>query len=138
MSDQSTSGDPIAAFGPNEWLVDELYQQFLTDKNIGRQGLVGVLRGLPAGEADDERGPEPHGDRDGDAAPDHERCCRRRIGERLDRRVSCGHPRQHHEGTRGQGGPRAKAESHPAAKAARRAKATPAAKPAEAKTEPDG
>lgn len=32
MSEQSTSGDPIAAFGPNEWLVDELYQQYLTDK----------------------------------------------------------------------------------------------------------
>ena len=48
MAEQSTSGDPIAAFGPNEWLVDELYQQYLTDKNIGRQGLVGVLRGLQA------------------------------------------------------------------------------------------
>ena len=32
MSEQSTSGDPIAAFGPNEWLVDELYQRYLTDK----------------------------------------------------------------------------------------------------------
>ncbi|AKU17559.1 multifunctional oxoglutarate decarboxylase/oxoglutarate dehydrogenase thiamine pyrophosphate-binding subunit/dihydrolipoyllysine-residue succinyltransferase subunit [Luteipulveratus mongoliensis] len=33
MSSQSSSGDPLAAFGPNEWLVDELYQQYLTDKN---------------------------------------------------------------------------------------------------------
>ncbi|HET7798896.1 MAG TPA: 2-oxo acid dehydrogenase subunit E2, partial [Humibacillus xanthopallidus] len=33
MSEQSTSGDPIAAFGPNEWLVDELYQRYLTDKH---------------------------------------------------------------------------------------------------------
>ena len=33
MSEQSTSGDPITAFGPNEWLVDELYQRYLTDKH---------------------------------------------------------------------------------------------------------
>ncbi len=32
MSEQSTSGDPMADFGPNEWLIDELYQQYLTDK----------------------------------------------------------------------------------------------------------
>jgi 2-oxoglutarate decarboxylase len=25
--------DPLTAFGPNEWLVDELYQQYLEDKN---------------------------------------------------------------------------------------------------------
>ena len=33
MSEQSTSGDPMATFGPNDWLVDELYQQYLTDKD---------------------------------------------------------------------------------------------------------
>ncbi|MEO6998344.1 MAG: 2-oxo acid dehydrogenase subunit E2, partial [Terracoccus sp.] len=33
MSDQSTTGDPMASFGPNEWLVDELYQRFLKDKS---------------------------------------------------------------------------------------------------------
>ena len=33
MSDQSTTGDPMASFGPNEWLVDELYERFLTDKS---------------------------------------------------------------------------------------------------------
>ncbi|MDN5798113.1 MAG: hypothetical protein L0H79_20530, partial [Intrasporangium sp.] len=33
MSEQPTSNDPMAAFGPNEWLVDELYQQYLSDKN---------------------------------------------------------------------------------------------------------
>jgi 2-oxoglutarate decarboxylase len=32
VSDQSTTGDPMAAFGPNEWLVDELYEQYKTDK----------------------------------------------------------------------------------------------------------
>lgn len=33
MPDQSPTNDPLAAFGPNEWLVDELYQQYLQDKN---------------------------------------------------------------------------------------------------------
>ena len=33
MPDQSPSNDPMAAFGPNEWLVDELYEQYLKDKN---------------------------------------------------------------------------------------------------------
>ena len=32
MPDQPSSTDPLAAFGPNEWLVDELYQQYLQDK----------------------------------------------------------------------------------------------------------
>ena len=29
----SQSPDPLATFGPNEWLVDDLYQQYLKDKN---------------------------------------------------------------------------------------------------------
>ncbi len=29
----SQSPDPLATFGPNEWLVEDLYQQYLTDKN---------------------------------------------------------------------------------------------------------
>ncbi|MBK9476559.1 MAG: multifunctional oxoglutarate decarboxylase/oxoglutarate dehydrogenase thiamine pyrophosphate-binding subunit/dihydrolipoyllysine-residue succinyltransferase subunit [Tetrasphaera sp.] len=33
MSDQSPSGDPLTAFGPNEWLVDELYESYLKDRN---------------------------------------------------------------------------------------------------------
>ncbi len=32
MPDQPSSNDPLAAFGPNEWLVDELYQQYRQDK----------------------------------------------------------------------------------------------------------
>jgi 2-oxoglutarate dehydrogenase E1 component len=28
---QSDSADPLAVFGPNEWIVEEIYQQFLTD-----------------------------------------------------------------------------------------------------------
>jgi len=31
VSQESPSSDPMAAFGPNEWLVDELYQQFQQD-----------------------------------------------------------------------------------------------------------
>ena len=33
MPDQSPTNDPMAAFGPNEWLVDELYEQYQNDKN---------------------------------------------------------------------------------------------------------
>ncbi|MHB1473239.1 MAG: multifunctional oxoglutarate decarboxylase/oxoglutarate dehydrogenase thiamine pyrophosphate-binding subunit/dihydrolipoyllysine-residue succinyltransferase subunit, partial [Dermatophilaceae bacterium] len=32
MPAQPPPNDPLAVFGPNEWLVDELYQQFLKDK----------------------------------------------------------------------------------------------------------
>ncbi|MZD09738.1 hypothetical protein GTW43_32345, partial [Streptomyces sp. SID5785] len=33
-TDQGGQGkDPAAAFGPNEWLVDEIYQQYLQDPN---------------------------------------------------------------------------------------------------------
>ncbi|MEU1134493.1 hypothetical protein ABZ383_32310, partial [Streptomyces sp. NPDC005900] len=33
-TDQDAQGkDPAAAFGPNEWLVDEIYQQYLQDPN---------------------------------------------------------------------------------------------------------
>jgi 2-oxoglutarate dehydrogenase E1 component len=31
VSAQPPSNDPMAAFGPNEWLVDELHQQYLKD-----------------------------------------------------------------------------------------------------------
>ncbi|GAA2159221.1 multifunctional oxoglutarate decarboxylase/oxoglutarate dehydrogenase thiamine pyrophosphate-binding subunit/dihydrolipoyllysine-residue succinyltransferase subunit [Pedococcus bigeumensis] len=33
MPDQSPTNDPMAAFGPNEWLVDELYEKYQKDKN---------------------------------------------------------------------------------------------------------
>ena len=33
MSDQPKTDNPMGAFGPNEWLVDELYEQFLNDRN---------------------------------------------------------------------------------------------------------
>ena len=33
MPAQPPTNNPMADFGPNEWLVDELYQQYLQDKN---------------------------------------------------------------------------------------------------------
>ena len=33
MPAQPPTNDPLADFGPNEWLVDELYQQYLSDKD---------------------------------------------------------------------------------------------------------
>ena len=34
MPDQHSNDDPLAAFGPNEWLVDELYEKYQQDKNL--------------------------------------------------------------------------------------------------------
>ncbi|MGA8045181.1 MAG: hypothetical protein WCA30_02845, partial [Dermatophilaceae bacterium] len=34
MPDEHSNDDPLAAFGPNEWLVDELYEQYRQDKNL--------------------------------------------------------------------------------------------------------
>lgn len=33
ISTDGAAGNPAAAFGPNEWLVDEIYQQYLQDPN---------------------------------------------------------------------------------------------------------
>ncbi|WP_345713517.1 2-oxoglutarate dehydrogenase E1 subunit family protein, partial [Kineococcus glutinatus] len=33
MPDHSSHEGPLTTFGPNEWLVDELYEQYLADKN---------------------------------------------------------------------------------------------------------
>lgn len=33
MPEQPASSDPLTAFGPNEWLVDELFEQYQKDKN---------------------------------------------------------------------------------------------------------
>ncbi|HHU09426.1 MAG TPA: multifunctional oxoglutarate decarboxylase/oxoglutarate dehydrogenase thiamine pyrophosphate-binding subunit/dihydrolipoyllysine-residue succinyltransferase subunit [Intrasporangiaceae bacterium] len=34
MPDQHSNDDPLAAFGPNDWLVDELFEQYQKDKNL--------------------------------------------------------------------------------------------------------
>ena len=36
------------ALGPNAWLVDEMYEQYLADPVVGERELAGVLRRLPA------------------------------------------------------------------------------------------
>ncbi|MDN5789427.1 MAG: 2-oxo acid dehydrogenase subunit E2, partial [Micrococcales bacterium] len=71
MSEQSTSNDPMAEFGANEWLVDELYQQYLEDKNSVDQawweffsayepsGDSETTNGAPAAVAEDGRVPSP-------------------------------------------------------------------------------
>jgi 2-oxoglutarate dehydrogenase E1 component len=33
VAEQSPSSDPLTSFGPNEWLVDELYEQYTKDRN---------------------------------------------------------------------------------------------------------
>ncbi|MFZ1485256.1 2-oxoglutarate dehydrogenase E1 subunit family protein, partial [Nostocoides sp.] len=33
MADSQTPANPIEAFGPNEWIVDELYESYLVDRN---------------------------------------------------------------------------------------------------------
>ena len=33
VPEQPPTQDPLASFGANEWLVDELYQQYLQDKD---------------------------------------------------------------------------------------------------------
>ena len=30
---ESPNGNPAAGFGPNEWMVDEIYHQYLADRN---------------------------------------------------------------------------------------------------------
>ena len=58
----SSSRQPAAArrthrgFGPNEWLVDEIYQQYLAGPELASTGLVGLLRRLQAGR---RRAPAP-------------------------------------------------------------------------------
>ncbi|HEY9496792.1 MAG TPA: multifunctional oxoglutarate decarboxylase/oxoglutarate dehydrogenase thiamine pyrophosphate-binding subunit/dihydrolipoyllysine-residue succinyltransferase subunit [Intrasporangium sp.] len=52
MSEQSTSGDPMASFGPNDWLVDELYQQYLTDKDSVDRAWWAFFEGYSPHDAD--------------------------------------------------------------------------------------
>nr|WP_284290209.1 hypothetical protein [Angustibacter aerolatus] len=46
MAQESTNSDPMAAFGPNEWLVDEALPAVPRGQDQGRPGLVGFLRRL--------------------------------------------------------------------------------------------
>ena len=58
---------PLAAFGPNEWLVDELYQQYLKDKNSVDPAWWDFFEDYQPGEA------RANGNGHGDRAPSHAR-----------------------------------------------------------------
>ncbi|HYN29699.1 MAG TPA: hypothetical protein VES95_07505, partial [Dermatophilaceae bacterium] len=51
MSDTSSSPDPLTAFGPNEWLVDEMFQQYKQDKNSVDRAWWDFFRDYEPGEA---------------------------------------------------------------------------------------
>ncbi|HET7303304.1 MAG TPA: multifunctional oxoglutarate decarboxylase/oxoglutarate dehydrogenase thiamine pyrophosphate-binding subunit/dihydrolipoyllysine-residue succinyltransferase subunit [Segeticoccus sp.] len=57
VSAQPPSNDPLAAFGPNEWLVDELYEQYLEDKNSVDEAWWGFF--------EDYQPEHPHGSTNG-------------------------------------------------------------------------
>ena len=69
MPDQHSNDDPLAAFGPNEWLVDELYDKYQQDKNLVDKawwsffenytpGAATATNGTPA-DPSTSRAPEP-------------------------------------------------------------------------------
>ena len=51
MPDQPPSSDPLTSFGPNEWLVDELYGQYLADKHSVDKAWWDFFRDYEPGEA---------------------------------------------------------------------------------------
>ncbi|UCM90353.1 multifunctional oxoglutarate decarboxylase/oxoglutarate dehydrogenase thiamine pyrophosphate-binding subunit/dihydrolipoyllysine-residue succinyltransferase subunit [Streptomyces marincola] len=108
-TDQGAGKNPAAGFGANEWLVDEIYEQYLQDPNsVDRAWWDFFADYKPGGDASAGTKPEANGS---DAAP---------------------------AGTAGDGAPApARAEEKPAGKpvaqAAPRAAEQPAAKPATAK-----
>jgi 2-oxoglutarate dehydrogenase E1 component len=51
VPDQSPSSDPLTSFGPNDWLVDELYAQYLEDKHNVDKAWWEFFRDYEPGEA---------------------------------------------------------------------------------------
>ena len=51
MAEQSPSSDPLTTFGPNEWLVDELYEQYQKDKNSVDRAWWDFFKDYAPGEA---------------------------------------------------------------------------------------
>ena len=77
---QSSPERPVTEFGPNEWLVDELYQQYLEDKNSVDPAWWEFFADYqpadgPAGQTTSRRASEP-------ANGDRHRPARRRHGRR--------------------------------------------------------
>ena len=69
MADQSASSDPLTSFGPNEWLVDELYEQYLKDKNSVDRAWWDFFKDYEPGEAALGHGPAAAWRRAAAAAP---------------------------------------------------------------------
>ncbi|MEU1157138.1 hypothetical protein ABZ369_29575, partial [Streptomyces sp. NPDC005918] len=62
-TDQDGQGkDPAAAFGPNEWLVDEIYQQYLQDPNSVDRAWWDFFADYKPGAAAAAAPAEPAGD----------------------------------------------------------------------------
>jgi 2-oxoglutarate decarboxylase len=51
VAEQSPSSDPLTTFGPNEWLVDELFEQYKRDKNSVDRAWWDFFRDYEPGEA---------------------------------------------------------------------------------------
>ncbi len=51
MPDQSASSDPLTSFGPNDWLVDELYAHYLEDKHSVDKAWWDFFKDYEPGEA---------------------------------------------------------------------------------------
>ncbi|HWO52465.1 MAG TPA: multifunctional oxoglutarate decarboxylase/oxoglutarate dehydrogenase thiamine pyrophosphate-binding subunit/dihydrolipoyllysine-residue succinyltransferase subunit, partial [Ornithinibacter sp.] len=51
MAEQSPSSDPLTSFGPNEWLVDELYEQYTKDRNSVDRAWWDFFKDYTPGEA---------------------------------------------------------------------------------------
>jgi 2-oxoglutarate decarboxylase len=51
VAEQSPSSDPLTTFGPNEWLVDELYEQYQKDKNSVDRAWWDFFKDYAPGEA---------------------------------------------------------------------------------------
>ncbi|HET6968294.1 MAG TPA: hypothetical protein VFI44_08460, partial [Ornithinibacter sp.] len=63
MAEQSPSSDPLTSFGPNEWLVDELYEQYQKDKHSVDRAWWDFFKDYEPGEAAHGRGTPGHGGR---------------------------------------------------------------------------
>ena len=69
MPDQPSSTDPLAAFGPNEWLVDELYQQYQQDKQSVDKAWWEFFEDYQPGDRGPNGGTTPAGASSAAAAP---------------------------------------------------------------------
>ncbi|WBB63165.1 multifunctional oxoglutarate decarboxylase/oxoglutarate dehydrogenase thiamine pyrophosphate-binding subunit/dihydrolipoyllysine-residue succinyltransferase subunit [Streptomyces sp. WMMC500] len=65
----SQGRDPAAAFGPNEWLVDEIYQQYLQDPNSVDRAWWDFFADYKPGTAGEKRGPATQEAQPAPAAP---------------------------------------------------------------------